>query len=279
MKRYFGRFLKHVFLLLVSAFVLFPLLYALSASFKSNMEVMLGGAHLIPKEFTLQNYIDAWRLAKFELYTFNSLFIAFFTVTGGIIVSTMTAYVFSRGSFRGKNIIYSIYLGTMFMSVGAITLYPLSRLANKMGILNTAGIIIIQIFSVGALNLLLALGYFKTISQEIDQAAQIDGCSFFRIYWNIIIPLAKPMIATIGLIIFRYSWNDYLMPLVFTMGESKTYPLVVGVVALKDLGGEGAAQWNLMMAGAMFSVIPIVTVYLILNRWFITGLTSGAIKG
>jgi multiple sugar transport system permease protein len=243
------------------------------------MEVMLGGSNLIPKEFTIQNYIDAWRLANFELYTWNSIVISFFTVVGGIIVSSMTAYVFSRGNFRGKKILYSIYLGTMFMSVGAITLYPVSQLANSIGILNTKGIIILQIFSVGAMNLFLALGYFKTISFEIDQAAEIDGCSFFRIYWNIIMPLAKPMIATIGLIIFRFSWNNYLLPLVFTMGNDETYPLVVGVVALKDLGGEGAAQWNLMMAGAMFSIIPIITVYLLLNKWFIAGLTSGAVKG
>ena len=92
-------------------------------------------------------------------------------------------------------------------------------------------------------------------------------------------PLSKPLLATIGLIIFRFSWNNYLLPTVFTMGRQATYTLVVGVVALKDLGGEGAAQWNLMMAGAMFSILPIITVYLILNKWFIAGLTRGAVKG
>jgi multiple sugar transport system permease protein len=92
-------------------------------------------------------------------------------------------------------------------------------------------------------------------------------------------PLAKPILATISLIIFRFSWNNYLMPLVFTMGKEKTYTLVVGVVSLKDTGGESASQWNLMMAGTMFSIIPIVAVYIALNKWFITGLTGGAIKG
>lgn len=273
------RFLTHLFLLLIVVLVLFPLLYALSASLKSNMELMLGGSNLIPKTFTYQNYLDALRLAKFQYYTWNSLLVSFFTVLGGIVISTMTAYVFSRGRFRGKRIIYSIYLGTMFMSAGAITLFPITRICNLVGILNLTGVTIVQIFTVGAFNLFLAFGYFKTISYEIDQAAQIDGCSFFRIYWNIIMPLAKPMIATIGLITFRFSWNNYLMPLVFTMGRQASYTLVVGVVSLKDLGGEGAAQWNLMMAGAMFSVIPIIVVYLILNKWFITGLTSGAVKG
>jgi len=273
------RILTHLFLLLVVVLVLFPIAYALSASLKGNMELMLGGSNLIPKTFTYQNYVDAWRLARFQFYTWNSLVVSFFTVLGGIVISTMTAYVFNRGRFRGKRIVYTLYLGTMFISAGAITLFPVTRISYLMGILNLPGVAIVQIFTVGAFNLFLAYGYFKTISYEIDQAAQIDGCSFFRIYWNIIMPLAKPMIATIGLITFRFSWNNYLLPLVFTMGKQATYTLVVGVVSLKDLGGEGAAQWNLMMAGTMFSVIPIIVVYLILNKWFIQGLTSGAVKG
>ena len=279
MKKAAAKIITQLMLVLISALVLVPILYALSASFKSNYEIMLGGAHLIPKEFTFQNYLTAWNLADFSRYTRNSAVITFFTVVGGIVLSTMAAYVFSRGKFRFKRLIYYIYLSTMFMNVGAITLYPVAKLANSFQILNHTGIVIIQIYSVGAMSLFLAQGYFKTISYEIDQAAEIDGCSFFRIYWNIIMPLSKPIIATIALIIFRFSWNNYLLPVVFTMGSEKMYTLVVGVVSLKDAGGESASQWNLMMAGTMFSIIPIVLVYFLLNRWFITGLTSGAVKG
>ena len=165
MKKYANVAITHLFLLTVAAITLFPLVYTLSASFKSNMEVILGGANLIPKEFTFQNYVNAWKLANFQVYTWNSLVISFFTIIGGIIISTMTAYVFTRGKFRGKRILFWLYLGTMFISVGAITLYPISQIANAIGILNTTGIIIVQIYSVGAFNLFLALGYFKTINR------------------------------------------------------------------------------------------------------------------
>ena len=125
----------------------------------------------------------------------------------------------------------------------------------------------------------LTIGYLKTINTEIDEAAIIDGCSFVRVYWNIILPLLKPILATVALLAFRRSWNDYLLPMVMTFGKSANYPLVVGVVQLKSSGGEMASQYNLMMAGTMFSILPIILIYMSMNRYFISGMTAGALKG
>ncbi len=279
MEKFFFRILLYGFLLLILAITLLPLIYTMSASFKSSQEILLGGINLLPQKFTLENYRQAWKIGNFARYTWNSLYISVFSVVGVALFVTMTAYVFQRGHFPGRKLMTGVFLSMLFLSAGSVTLYPLIRTAVSLKINNINGIIIVNIFGLSVMNLFIAISYMKTIPFELDEAAIIDGCSFFRIYWNIILPLVTPMIATICLLTFRSSWNDYLMPLVFTMGKKATYPLVVGVVALKNTGGEGASQWNLMMAGTMFSIIPIVTIYLIMNKRFISGLTSGAVKG
>jgi ABC-type glycerol-3-phosphate transport system permease component len=278
-RRLFLGILKYVFLGFILIITLLPLVYTLSASFKTSQEILLGGTNLIPHKLTFANYQQAWKLGNFGRYTLNSLYISILSVLGVAIFSTMTAYVFQRGRFPGRKLVMGVFLSMMFMSAGSVTLYPLIRTAVILKINNINGIIIVNIFGLSVMNLFIAMGYMRTIPLELDEAAVIDGCSFFRIYWNIIFPLVTPMVATVCLLTFRTSWNDYLMPLVFTMGKKATYPLVVGVVALKNTGGEGASQWNLMMAGTMFSILPIVTTYLIMNRNFISGLTSGAVKG
>lgn len=281
----------YLFLLIVVVVTLIPIAYTISASFKTNTEIMSGGAHLIPKEFTIDNYVTAWTMGAsggsavgrdpvtFADYTWNSLIISVLTVVGTVIFTSLAAYCFQRGDFPGRKTLYNVFLGTMFISAGAVTLFPILKLATAMGINNMYGIPIVQIFTMSAANLFLTMGYMRTISKEIDDAAKIDGCSFFRTYYNIILPLCKPILATIALMSFRASWNNYLLPMVFTLGKPTTYPLVVGVVALKSFGGEGAAQYNLLMAGTMFSIVPIVVVYFALNRYFVTGMTQGAVKG
>ncbi|RXZ81404.1 carbohydrate ABC transporter permease [Paenibacillaceae bacterium] len=257
---------------------LFPIVYTVLSSFKSNLEVM-ASASLIPKSFSLQNYVDAWQIGRFDLYTWNSIYMTFFIVIGTIVTATMGGYVFSRGRFRGKNVIFVVLVSSMFISAGTLYLYPQLIVAKLFG-LNTSlwGVIIINILGFNITQLYISRRYVDSISPEIDEAAKMDGCNFFRIYWNIIFHLIKPLIATIGLLSFMHSWNDYLLPMVFTIGSPDSVPLVVGVVSLKSQG-ESVSAWNLMLAGTTLSIIPMLIVYLFLNRFFISGLTSGAIKG
>jgi ABC-type glycerol-3-phosphate transport system permease component len=270
---------KHAFLAIITVITIIPIAYTISASFKSNVEILLGGAHLIPKEFTWKNYLQAWELVHFDVYTLNSLRLSVITVSGVLLITSLAAYVFNRGAFPGKKFIYLLFLSTMFVSAGSIMLFPILKIATKLSLNNLTGVSIIQIFTSGATNLFLTVGYLKTIDCEIDAAATIDGCSFFRIYWNIILPLCRPILASVALISFRFAWNDYLLPLVMTMGKPNTYPLVVGIVQLKSAGGEAASQYNLMMAGTMFSILPIIIIYISMNRYFVSGMTAGAIKG
>ena len=271
--------LIYLFLILLTFITLLPVLYAFFGSFKSNQELLVSGARLIPEKFVFDNYVEAWKLADFKTYTWNSVYMTFFSVIGVVASSARGGYAFSRGNFPGKKLIFGLFTATMFISLGTVTLYPQLQIARLLHINKSLwGIIIMKIFGVSAMNLFLVRGFVNSIPKEIDEAATIDGCHFGKIFVSIILPLMKPILATIAIITFKTVWNDYLLPMVFTISTPKKAPLVVGVVALKNTG-EGATSWNLMLAGTMISIIPMVLVYLGLNRYFVEGMTNGAVKG
>ncbi len=270
-----------VWLFLCAFFVIsfFPVLFTFMSSFKSNMEILTTANSIFPKQFVLENYSKAWKMADFSTYTKNSVFLSFFCVLGAILSSTCCGYVFSRARFRGKEFVYYLMISSMFVSLGTLTLYPLLMIMRVINLNKSLwGVIIIRVFGMNVTNLFIARGYITTIPTEIDEAAKIDGCSFFRIYYNIIFPLCKPLIATVAILAFRSSWNDYMLPMVFTMTDPKRMPLVVGIMRLKSSGAM-ASSWNLMLAGTAISLIPMMTIYLIFNRYFVAGMTNGAVKG
>ena len=267
------------FLLLLSVlFVGFPLFYAFTGSFKSSVEFLSGSSGILPKEWHWQNYVDAWNLANFGQYTLNSIFFSGWSVVGTVITTTLTGYALSRSSFKIKKPLLGSFGITLFVT-GAITLFPIFRLCNMMGMTsNLWGMTLAQIAVSQPVYCILVLGFVDGISREIDEAAKIDGCSFFRIYWNIILPVIKPIIATVSILSFRDAWNNYMMPLAFTLSKPELRTLTVGVVQLKDQG-EGISAWNLMISGTVMSLLPIIIVYLFLNRYFITGIMEGSVKG
>jgi multiple sugar transport system permease protein len=170
-------------------------------------------------------------------------------------------------------------LSSMFVSLGSLTLYPLMMIMRVVRLNQSLwGVILIHIFAMNATNLFISRSYVESIPREIDEASKIDGCSFFQIFRYVIAPLCTPVMATIGILSFRSSWNDYLLPMVFTMANPKRMPLIVGVVNLKS-SGEAASSWKLMLAGTALSIIPMIIIYLCFNRYFIEGLTSGSVKG
>ena len=277
--RKISRSFVYMFLLIVTIITLLPVFYAFFGSFKSNQELLTSGARLIPKEFVFNNYVQAWNLADFKTYTWNSVYLTFFSVIGVVLTSSMGGYVFARGDFPGKKLLFILFTGTMFISLGTITLYPKLEIARALHINKTLlGIIIMHVFAVGPTNLFLVRSFVESMPKEIDEAASIDGCSFGGIFFRIIFPLIKPILATIAIITFKNVWNDYLLPMVFTISTPSKAPLVVGVVSLKNTG-EGATSWNLMLAGTMISIIPMMALYLCLNKYFVEGLTTGAVKG
>ncbi len=269
----------YIILIILAVFTIFPIVYILLSSFKSNQEILVGGVNLLPKEWLYSNYKQAWTLANFGRLTFNSIFYAFFVVAGCVISSMAAGYVFARGKTKITKIINNMVLCSLFISIGTLSLYPQLQLAKSVGLSGTLwGPIIIHVFGMNATQVFIATGFIRQISTEIDEAARIDGCGFFKIFYKIIFPLCKPLIATTGLMAFRTAWSDYLLPYVFTISEKTKWPLVVGVVSLKS-SGEAVSSWNLMLAGISISILPMLIVYLFLNRYFIAGLTEGAVKG
>ncbi|MBR0406722.1 MAG: carbohydrate ABC transporter permease [Clostridia bacterium] len=274
-----GRFFLWLLLLVVAILVIFPVLYIILGSFKENQELLLGGSNIFPAKWIVQNYIDAWNQASFAVYTKNSLYLSIGVMIISLIVSSMAGYVFSRKSFPGKEIIYGIFTAFMFINVGSVSLRPLYELATNLKINTSLWPVIL--FSAGggqATYIFLCRGYVNSVPKELDEAARIDGCTFFQIYYRVIIPMLKPVLATIAILSFRQGWNEYILPRVFTMTNDSLRPLTVGVNMLKN-AGDGAAAWNIMFAGATIAIIPILVVFICFSRYFMGGLTAGAVKG
>ena len=273
------RFLLVVFMTVLAALTLYPVIYIVFGSFKENAELLRGGTKLLPEIFILGNYKEAWQKANFARYTINSIVISLGVMIVTLISTSMAGYVFARKNFKGKELLYSLFVAFMFVNVGSVTLRPLFELAVKVK-MNTSllSVILIAAGTGQATYIFLVRGFMSTISKELDDAAKIDGCTFFQIYYRITLPLLKPILATTGLLSFRAGWNEYIMPLVFTMSNEKMRPLTVGVTMLKN-SGDGTAAWNLMFAGATISIVPIVVIYIFTSKHFMSGMTAGAVKG
>lgn len=268
-----------VFMLFMAVLMIFPVLYIVFGSFKGNSELLVGGTNILPKKWVFSNYSNAWKQANFARYTINSIFLALGVMIVSLLNSTMAGYVFSRRKFKGKEILYGIFVMFMFINVGSVSLRPLFELSVKLH-MNKSLISVILISAGGgqATYLFLSRGFVNALPMELDEAAKIDGCTFFQIYRLVILPLLKPVMATIALLSFRQGWNEYIRPLVFTMTNENLRPLTVGVNMLKN-AGDGAAAWDIMFAGASIAIIPMLVIYCIFSRNFMSGMTAGAVKG
>ena len=270
--------IKWAFIAAVSAFTLFPVIYIVLGSFKTNMELMTGG-NIIPEVWTFSNYADAWQKANFALYTWNSIYFCFFVTLGALLTTSMAGYCLARKDFPFKKLITGLLLSTMFITLGAVVYKPLYIMMVNIGFHKTLwGVILIQIAGGQGTNIFLVQKFVQNVSKELDEAAVIDGCSTFRIYWNIILPLIRPILGVVGLFSFRDAWNAYILPSIFTITSKKLMTLTVGVVSLK-YADMNAIQWNLMVAGASIAVVPMLVVYIFANKQFISGLQVGAVKG
>lgn len=259
--------------------MMYPLIYIFLGSFKTNHELLLGGTKLFPEKFIINNYIEAWKVANFSVYTKNSIFLGVGVMVLSVIVTSMAGYVFARKAFPLKELLYSLFIAFMFVNVGSVTLRPLFELAVKVKMNKSLWSVVIITTGTGqATYMFLCRGFVNSIPKELDEAAMIDGCTFFQTFYRIIFPLLKPALATIALLSFRAGWNNYILPLVFTMSNDKLRPLTVGVNMLKN-NSDGAAAWNIMFAGATIAIIPMILIYCMFSKYFMKGMTEGAVKG
>lgn len=266
----------------VAAFItLLPLLYTVLSSFKTNAEIFAHPENLFPEKFTFDNYNKVFTSDTFNApkMLLNSIYYTGIYVLLTLTTTTLAGYAFARGEFPFKKTIFAMFTALMFLHMGSISVYPTFEILSLLGLTSSLNsLLIVKLFSVNIVGMYMIRSYINTLPKELDEAALIDGCGRFGIFRKIILPLLKPIIATLALIYFQGSWNEYLMPMIFTQSQREQQTLIVGIVMLKN-SGENAAAVNLMLAGTTLALIPVIFMYILCNKYFVSGLTGGAVKG
>lgn len=253
---------------------IYPFLWVLSASVKDQMEVFTSGLGLIPKVFAWENYSRAWNDAHFSTYMINTIIVTVATVAVVVVRCAMAGYVLARREFLGRKVVLGILVGTLFVPAG-YTIIPVVEITQKLHLLNSLTGMVVALSGGGQVAaVLLYMGYFRGIPRELEEAAVIDGAGFLRIFFRVMLPLAGPVTATVVVLTLLSTWNAFLLPLVFTFSRPDLRTLSVGMQAFI---GQNSVDWPGMAAAAVLSVVPIVLVFVFLQRFFFDGI-AGAIK-
>lgn len=262
--------------LTVGAFIMvLPFLYMLSTSFKSQAYVLTIPPQFVPHPATAANYTEVWSSQDFSRYFANSVLVAVLTTFFSLLLSSMMAYAFARFSFPGKEILFRILLlGLMIPAM--MLIIPQFVLAKYLGLLDSlAGLVVFYVGSTLSLNTFLLRGFFASIPAELEHAMLVDGATAWTRYRRLILPLAKPALATATIFTFLASWDEYAWALTTINTPSKqTLPLAIALFQ-----GQNSTRWGLVFAASAIAVIPVVVVFLLFQRYFVQGLTSGAVKG
>jgi len=263
-----------VVLVLGGLVLLSPVWWMVSTSLKSMQEIMAYPPTFYPHDVHFDNYVKAWTspAADFTRWLFNTLFISAFVVLGNVAANSFVAYGFAKIAFPGRNVLFAVVLATM-MIPGFVTMIPQYILFAKLGWMNTYLPLVVPAFFGGAFFIFLLRQFFMTIPNELIDAAKIDGANHFSIWLRIMVPLAKPAIATVAIFAFNGAWNDFLGPLLY-VNEEKLYTLQIGLQVFK---GTNMTQWNYLMAASLLVLLPVIALFFLFQRYFIEGmnLTAG----
>lgn len=272
--------LKKIFILLVqflmAAYVLailFPLFNMIVSSFKTTRDIIRSPLSL-PKEFNFDTYIDVWVNKGFYRYFLNSLILTSLSMFFVVLLGSMAGFGLSRYQFKGNTLLYMLFLSGIMLPLKA-AIIPLFMIVRTLNIMNHPLSVLFIFIAMGIPSTVFILsGFMKSIPQELEQAARIDGCSDFRIYSQIIMPICMPSIALVTIYNAVPIWNDFFFPLVFLRNDTyKTLPL-----GLSSFIGQHSTKWELLFTGLCIAIIPMIVLYLFMSKYFIKGMTSGAIK-
>lgn len=269
-----GKVVLFIILTLGALIILFPIAWMLSTALKSAPEVAQYPPTLLPEEPLWENFAIAWQKAPFTQYTINTLIIVFFSIIGAVFSNSLVAYGFAKIDFKGKKMLFRIVLATM-MIPGFVTLVPQYVIFSKIGWVDTYLPLIVPIFCANAFHIFMMRQFYRTIPNELIEAAKVDGAGHFYIWGKLIMPLVKPVLATVALIAFKGAWGDFQGPLLYLSDRTK-YTLQLGLQVFK---GQGYTEWNYLMAVSFLSMIPILILFFCFQNYFIKGMnTSGAVK-
>ena len=268
-----------IILVISTCLVLLPIVTMVMTSLKTFEDAQMNPASLIPKEFTLKNYVTVFTEFPFTQYLINTLFITITSTIGITLTSALVAYAFARFDFKYKGIIFAVMLSTI-MIPGQILQIPLYEMYRGMGWINTYKPMIIPAFLGGGItNVFLIRQFFNSLPKSIFESAQIDGAGEFRIFATIAVPLSKAIIFTVAIFSFTASWNDFYSPLLY-INDDKKYTLAYGLYIFFDKFKVGSYKaWNIICAANLVVIVPIIVLYFFAQRYFVEGITLGGVKG
>ncbi|MFI6484425.1 carbohydrate ABC transporter permease [Nonomuraea sp. NPDC050663] len=263
-----------VVMLVVGAVWAYPFLWTISAAFKTQQGMFTGGASLMPDLWSFENFERAWVNAGFSQFFANTVLYTVSSTLIELVKSALCGYVIARYRFPGRGFLHKMIIATLFVPVASI-IVPQFVLIEQLGLLNTrAGVILAMSGAAGALYVLLFIGFFSSVPDELFEAAKMDGAGFLRTF-SLILPLAKPVIAVVVIFQFIANWNEFNIPLVFTLGQPELQNLAVGMLSFQ---GEHVTDWTGFAAGMTISFAPMLIIFLFFQKYFVRGL-AGATKG
>jgi len=266
--------LTHIFLMAVALSCLFPLFWMIRSSLMTN-ETIFVDKSIVPQVLHFDNYLTAWSQGGFGMYFFNSIIYTVSVVVGIVLISSLAAYAFSRLQFPGKNFFFYLFVAALMIPLPG-SFVPLVVLMNKLGWANTRYGYILCMINVGlSMSILLLKTFFDKISPDLEDAARIDGCGRFGIWWHIALPLARPALAVVVIFNSLNVWNEYILAnLLFN--DRSLMPLQRGLMVFQ---GTYSVDYPLLMAGLTITVLPIILIYMIMQKHIIKGLSSGLQMG
>jgi len=267
--------LHYAALIFLACVFILPFLWMISTSLKGYENIFSLPLKWIPEKIHWENYVKVFEAMPFLIYLKNSVFVTGLAIFGTVLSASVVAYAFAVLRWPGRDPLFIVVIATMMLPA-QVTMIPLFVLFKEFGWLDTfKPLIIPAFFGGGAFNIFLLRQFFLTIPRDLFDAARIDGCSEFRIYWNIVLPLAKPAIATVAVLSFMLYWNDFLGPLIYLSDKLKS-TLALGVVMFV---GQHQSEWALLMVATILMMLPIIIIFFLFQRYFIRGFMMSGIKG
>lgn len=267
--------LTHTVLLVLGFGWLYPILWVFAGSTRTNAEFLKGRGGLDFGGEIIENYRSAWGSGGFSQYFLNSVIVTGSTVVLVLLIASAAGYVLARQDFPGRRGLL-VGIGVTFFLPSGYTMIPIYDLITALGLLNShLAVIIVQVGGGLIFSTFLFVGFYRTLPKELEEAARIDGATFNQVYVRIALPLSRSMLATVGLFSFISSWNNFLLPLIFTLGQPDLRTIPVGLYAFI---GESSTNWVALAAGSIISMLPIMLVFVFAQRYIVSAI-AGAVKG
>jgi multiple sugar transport system permease protein len=268
------RIVSHLALILGSVFFFAPLVFMVSTSLKAQRQIAKFPPDLIPNPIIWLNYSDVFYYAPMHRYALNTLHIVLFWILGAVVTSSLAAYAFARLKAPGKDAIFMVLLATMMLP-GVVRLIPTYILFARLGWVGSFKPLTIPPLFGSAFYIFMMRQFFMGIPMDLEDAALIDGCNRLQIYGRVILPLAKPVLATVTVLAFMAGWNDYMGPLIY-LGNRRDYTLSLGLQVFTRAHG---SEWGMLMAASTMMVTPIILLFFFAQKSFVQGITMTGLKG